>query len=447
MRFLQVLAIAIAFCAAAGSAFPASADDDGPTDGAPHRFETWFPKVKPEAVESEPAGPDEEGDLDLDPLPIDTSFQVRPGDTFKKVLGRAGVAPRESDRAMRALIKVFDPRRLKPGIEIFLQIQPPASEDGAPSLLSIDFTPNGETEISVLREGDGSYSAENFERALFPTLAYGRGTVRSSLYVAGKKADIPRGILTDLVTLYSFDVDFQREVQPGDAFEILYQQLRDETGEPIREGDIVMASMTVAGATTTLYRFKTKSGFADYFDKTGQSAQKSLLRTPTDAARMTSGFGRRRHPILGYTRMHRGIDFAGPPGAPVYAAGDGLIEKAGWAGSFGKYIRIRHPGSYKTAYAHLRGFAAGIRAGKRVKQRQIIGYIGSTGRATGAHLHYEVIYKGRQINPLKLKLAAGYSLKGKELRRFKAAAADSRKRLAEFRAERGKQARGGNGAE
>ncbi|MGH6619934.1 MAG: peptidoglycan DD-metalloendopeptidase family protein, partial [Alphaproteobacteria bacterium] len=302
-----------------------------------------------------------------------------------------------------------------------------------PLLASIDFIADPETDVSVVRESDGSFSATTYERALTPRLAYGRASIKSSLYEAGKEAGIPSAILNGLVNLYSFDVDFQRDVQPGDSFEIVYQRMTDEGGAAVIEGDVMIASMTLSGVKTTLFRFKTKSGYVDYFDEDGQSAQKSLLRTPTDASRISSGFGSRRHPILGYNRVHRGIDFAAPQGTPVYAAGDGLIEKAGWNGSYGKYIRIRHGGSFKTAYAHLRGFANGITEGARVKQRQVIGYIGSTGRSTGPHLHYEVIKDGEQVNPQTLRLAAGYRLKGEELTDFKKSIGTLTEQLAAFR--------------
>lgn len=411
----------------------AQADIDGPgyeggTSG------TWFPTVKPDYGNEalDPTDPNSPIDpKDIPDVPRDAQYRVERGDTFKAVLLRAGVEPHDAERAIHALAKVYDPRRLRPGIEIYLQLQPQKKED-APALLSIDFIADPETDVSVLRESDGSFSATTYERTLTPRLAHGRAIIESSLYHAGQKAGIPSSILNSLVNLYSFDVDFQRDVQPGDSFEIMYENLTDEGGTIVSGGDIAVATMTLSGVTTTLYRFKTKSGYTDYFNEDGQSAQKSLLRTPTDAARISSGFGRRRHPVLGYTRIHRGIDFAAPPGTPVYAAGDGLIEKAGWNGTYGKYIRIRHGGSYKTAYAHLRRFASGIKAGARVKQRQVIGYIGATGRVTGPHLHYEVLKNGKQINPRKIRLAAGYRLKGDELKAFKQGLTEMTERLAAF---------------
>jgi murein DD-endopeptidase MepM/ murein hydrolase activator NlpD len=417
-------AVAFGAAAPAESTQPGADAVDEKADGPGYEegyTGSWFPTVKPESEPSDLEDSDTVPPVDrpdIPPVPLDAQYSVERGDTFKAVLLRAGVVPEEADRAIQALAKVYDPRRLRPGIEVFLQLQP-QKKNRPPFLLSIDFVADPETDVSVLRESDGSYTATTYERSLAPRLAYGRATITSSLYEAGQDAGISSAVLSSLVNLYSFDVDFQRDVQPGDSFEILYQRMTDESGTPVMDGNIVLASMTLSGVKTMLYRFKTKSGYADYFDPEGQSVQKSLMRTPTDAARISSGFGRRKHPILGFTLMHRGIDFAAPPGTPIYAAGDGLIEKAGWAGSYGKYIRIRHNGNYKTAYAHLRGFASGIAEGVRVKQRQVIGYVGSTGRATGPHLHYEVIKDGAQINPQSLRLASGYKLKDQELQAYK----------------------------
>jgi murein DD-endopeptidase MepM/ murein hydrolase activator NlpD len=406
-----------------------AADD---TDREEGFLGSWFPTVKPETDFGYPDVDEAIPEDELPPVPRDAQYRVERGDTFKAVLLRAGASPVDAERAIRALAKVYDPRRLQPGIEVFLQLQP-QKKQSAPALLSIDFVANAETDVSVIRESDGSFSAKTYERTLTPRMAHGRAVIKSSLYHAGQEAGIPSGVLNSLVNLYSFDVDFQRDVQPGDKFEVMYQKLTTEGGAFVMDGEVMIASMTLSGVSTTLYRFKTKSGYADYFTENGSSAQKSLLRTPTDAARISSGFGRRKHPILGYTRMHRGIDFAAPPGTPVYAAGDGVIEKAGWTGGYGKYIRIRHGGGYKTAYAHLRRFASGVAKGSRVKQRQVIGYIGSTGRVTGPHLHYEVLQNNKQVDPRKLRLAAGYSLKGKELDAFKASVTEMKEHLEAFR--------------
>ena len=194
--------------------------------------------------------------------------------------------------------------------------------------------------------------------------------------------------------------------------------------------------MTLSGKKNRLYRYKTRDGFTDYYNSKGQSVRKALLRTPIDGARISSGFGKRRHPILGYTRMHKGLDFAARRGTPVYAAGDGFVEYAGRKGSYGKYIRLRHNGSFKTAYAHMHRYARGIRNGRRVHQGQIIGYVGSTGRSTGPHLHYEVHKNGRQVNPRSIKLPAGRNLTGHELRAFKTKVANLKKQYANLTAQK-----------
>ena len=428
----------------ANAAVPTNSDDNGePTtrknwffeDGG--QFNTWFPSTNPRAEDGENAETLGVAPLSkpatLPPVAVDSQVTIRRGDTLKAVLTRAGIPGSDAEQAIRALKKVYDPRQLKPGIELFLQIQPPADKDGKASLISIDFIAGPEKDVSVINEGGRQFLAEVYNRTLTPQLAYGRGTIESSLYLAGTRASVPAAILTNLINLYSFDVDFQRDIQPGDAFELSYEILNDEAGTPVRNGDILIASMTLSGNTMILYRFKTESGFNDYFDETGQSAQKSLLRTPTDAARISSGFGRRRHPVLGYTKIHRGVDFAAPPGTPIYAAGDGVVEKAGWAGGYGKYVRIRHNGAYKSAYAHMRQIARGVKVGVRVKQRQIIGYIGATGRVTGPHLHYEVIRNGRQVNPQTVRLPAGNRLKGAELARFKETVSRLKEKLVALR--------------
>ena len=201
-------------------------------------------------------------------------------------------------------------------------------------------------------------------------------------------------------------------------------------------GDIVYAAMTLSGKRMELYRFTPKSGNTDYLDPKGDSVRKTLMRTPIDGARLSSGYGMRKHPILGYTKMHRGVDFAAPRGTPIYAAGDGTVEVAGRKGAYGKYVRIRHNSTYKTAYAHMSRYGKGIKKGKRVKQGQIIGYVGSTGRSTGPHLHYEILVNGRQINPRRVKLPSGEKLKGQDLEAFAQARAEIDAVRAEiFRAE------------
>jgi murein DD-endopeptidase MepM/ murein hydrolase activator NlpD len=225
-------------------------------------------------------------------------------------------------------------------------------------------------------------------------------------------------VLVEMIRIFSFDVDFQRELQPGDSFEVLYEALFEDDGSLAKTDGVLYASLTLSGERLDLYNFTPHSGHSDFFDGKGQSVRKTLMRTPIDGARLSSRFGMRKHPVLGYSRLHKGTDFAAPRGTPIYAAGDGVVESAGRNGAYGKYLRIRHNSTYKTAYAHMKRIAKGMRRGKRVRQGQIIGYVGSTGRSTGPHLHYEVLRGGRQVNPLKIKLPSGEKLKAADLESF-----------------------------
>jgi murein DD-endopeptidase MepM/ murein hydrolase activator NlpD len=227
----------------------------------------------------------------------------------------------------------------------------------------------------------------------------------------------------DLIRAYSWDVDFQRDIQRNDRFEVMFETKVDNDGNRVRTGDILMASLTLSGTELRLIRHELADGSVDYFNEKGESVRKALLRTPVDGARLSSRFGKRKHPILGYTRMHRGVDFAAARGTPIMAAGDGVVEYAKTNGSYGRYLRIRHNSTYKSAYAHLNSFAKGIGVGSRVKQGQIVAYVGTTGRSTGPHLHYEILRNNAQINPLSLKLPTGQKLEGDELKRFQASRA------------------------
>jgi murein DD-endopeptidase MepM/ murein hydrolase activator NlpD len=221
-----------------------------------------------------------------------------------------------------------------------------------------------------------------------------------------------------MINLFAFDVDFQRDVQKGDTFETLIEQHRDRNGEIVRYGNILYAALTIQGSTIKLYRWQGDDGEADYFTDKGESSRKALMRTPIDGARLSSGFGYRRHPILGYSKLHQGVDFSAPTGTPIYAAGAGQLEKMGWQGGYGNAIVIRHTKEYATLYGHMSGFAPGMQPGKRVKQGDIIGYVGTTGMSTGPHLHYEVHLAGKQIDPLSLKLPSRQRLQGAELVRY-----------------------------
>jgi murein DD-endopeptidase MepM/ murein hydrolase activator NlpD len=221
-----------------------------------------------------------------------------------------------------------------------------------------------------------------------------------------------------MIRAFSYDVDFQRDIQPGDKFEVMYERLVDKTGQVVREGDILFASMTLSDDIMPIYRYTDGAGNPDYYNPKGESVRKALLRTPVDGAKITSGFGMRMHPILGFTKMHKGVDFSVRTGTPVMAAGSGTIDYAGAFGAYGYYVRIKHDAIHSTAYAHLSRFAQGIRVGKHVTQGQTVAFSGATGRATGPHLHYEVLVNNAQVNPMSVKFQSGNKLTGGELQRF-----------------------------
>jgi len=244
-------------------------------------------------------------------------------------------------------------------------------------------------------------------------------TLYQSVYETALRDQVPRPIIEDMVRMYSYDVDFQRKVQPGDSFEVLYAGEEEQQAAENRNNDVLFAALTVGGETKRLYRFQsTDDGLVDYYDEAGKSAKKFLVRKPVADAIMRSGFGLRRHPILGYTKMHTGVDWAGPSGTPIYAAGNGVIEKEGWESGYGKFILIQHNNGYETAYGHMSAFARGVNEGDHVRQGQLIGFMGSTGLSTGSHLHFEIRVNGRFVDPMRIKLPRGRELQGPMLTAF-----------------------------
>ena len=239
-----------------------------------------------------------------------------------------------------------------------------------------------------------------------------------SIYETALRNKVPAGVIEDMVRIYSYDVDFQRKVQPGDSFDVFYAG-EDEGTNVTEKPEVLFASLTVGGETKKYYRFQTPDdAMIDYYDETGKSAKKFLVRKPVNNAIMRSGFGIRRHPILGYVKMHTGVDWATPYGTPIFASGNGVVEKAEWEGGYGKYVRIKHNNGYETAYGHMSAFAKGMEPGKRVRQGQVIGFVGSTGQSTGAHVHYEILVNGRFVDPMRIKLPRGRSLEGPLLTGF-----------------------------
>ncbi|WP_024518480.1 M23 family metallopeptidase [Bradyrhizobium sp. Tv2a-2] len=234
-----------------------------------------------------------------------------------------------------------------------------------------------------------------------------------SIYETALRNKVPMPVIDDMIRIYSYDVDFQRRVQPGDSFDVFYAGEDEGANNSSEKTEVLYAALTVGGETKKYYRFQTPDdGVVDYYDETGKSAKKFLVRKPVNDAIMRSGFGGRRHPILGYVKMHTGVDWATAYGTPIFAAGNGVLEKIGWEGGYGKYIRIKHNNGYETAYGHMSAFAKGMEIGKRVRQGQVIGFVGSTGMSTGAHVHYEILVNGRFVDPMRVKLPRGRALEG-----------------------------------
>ncbi len=355
---------------------------------------------------------------------VDRTLEVRRGDTLMKLLVEAGVARPEAHLAIAALAKVYSPRKLMPGqsIRLIMIGQGEGADVRGQQLAALSLHSSPEQDIRVVRDSDREgFLARAVDRPLTRELTAVAGLIERNLSTAGRDARVPVSIMVELIRVLSFDVDLQREIQPGDDFSLLYENFADETGRLVKSGPLLYAKLTLSGRPVEFYRFTKGNGEAGYFNAAGKSVRRALLRTPIDGARISSGFGMRRDPIRGYSKMHRGTDFAAPRGTPIYAAGSGVIESAGRNGAYGRYVRIRHGGSYKTAYAHMHRIAKGIRKGARVSQGQIIGTVGSSGRTTGSHLHYEVLRAGKQINPLKIKLPSGTPLRSAELEKFRTA--------------------------
>ena len=350
------------------------------------------------------------------PTLVRRSVTVKKGGTLMKTLIDAGTDRRQADQAIAALQKVFDPRRLQVGQEILITLQ--RTESGEERLLSVTLPLSAEREVAAVRTEDGTFVSDEISRPLRRELVRVEGEINDTLFLATGRASVPLQIAMEAIRIFSWEIDFQRDIQKGDRFEFLFERFFSESGEAVKEGNVVFASLLLSGKDLRLYRHTLDDGSTEYFDPSGQSARRALLKTPVDGARLSSGFGRRKHPILGYTKMHRGVDFAAPRGTPIMAAGDGVIEYAGRNGAYGIYIRVRHNGTYKTAYAHMQRLAKGVRPGVRVKQGQVIGYVGSTGRSTGPHAHYEVIKGGKQINPMKMRLPTGEVLASGALDQF-----------------------------
>ena len=349
--------------------------------------------------------------------PVKTVLSVNKGDTLMDIMLRAGVNHGEAVQAIGALREVYNPRALRAGQSVTVTFSPPEDGIGSGSFDAISLEPAAGRQVTAKRAEDG-YSAQEIKHQEYLQVVRANGQIRGSLFESARKSGIPTQVVVDMIRAFSYDVDFQRDIQAEDGFEIMFNQYVDSKGNLIRNGDIAYANLILSGKSLQIYRYEDMAGNVDFYNPKGESVRKAMLRTPVDGARISSSFGMRRHPVLGYSKLHKGVDFAVAIGTPVMAAGDGVIEKAGPFGTYGYYVRIRHDGKHQTAYAHLSRFAQGIRAGTRVRQGQIVAYSGNTGRSTGPHLHYEMLVNNATVNPLSVKFQSGAKLTGKELARF-----------------------------
>ena len=342
-------------------------------------------------------------------------IKVKSGDTLEKILKKIGFKNQEIFEVIKETKKIFDPKNLIIGKQIIIKYE--NKEKNNKKINSI-FIPLEFNKNFYLEKINENFIAEITSKKTQKRLVKKKGSISDSLYLSGLRTGVDKKAINEMIAIFSFSVDFQRDIWRNDNFEILYEEefiKYDKANKNL--GKILYASLGLQSlGSLKLYRFESDNGNIEHFDENGKSAKKLLMKTPIDGARLSSGFGMRKHPIRGYMKKHQGVDFAAPKGTPIYAAGDGVIEMKQRYKGYGKYIRIRHANGYKTAYGHMSKFNK--TPGGRVKQGKIIGYVGSTGNSTGPHLHYEVLKNNIRINPQKLKLPSGRKLKGKELQRF-----------------------------
>jgi murein DD-endopeptidase MepM/ murein hydrolase activator NlpD len=351
--------------------------------------------------------------------PEQVAMTVLPGETLRQSLLRLGLAPAEADQAVRTLGSAFDTVNIKAGLAFQAAVARPIDHRGPARLIGLSLRTGPATAITLSRTFDGALRLRQTEEAVKQETTVAEGRMAGSLYASALSAGATPELTAQVVKLFANKLDFSRDIHPDDEFRLVFDREATPSGRTIETGELLYAEIGAKGQVTRFYRFKPPgSSEAQYFDQDGKNIRGFLLRTPLDGARVTSGFGMRMHPILGYSRMHTGIDFGAPIGTPVYAAGDGVVKQARWAGGYGRWLEIQHNAQWSTGYGHLSGWA--VHEGERVHQGEVVGYVGSTGESTGPHLHYEVILNGQKINPAGAKVPQGTILGGRELVAFEA---------------------------
>ena len=336
--------------------------------------------------------------------------KISSGETFDKILNNYSIPNEEINQIKKKLNSDYDINNLKPNLEIKITID----QSNNKKITSFLFPVSRTEKIQLTRNLDNNL----FEKKIIITnlnkkIVFKEGKITQSLYKTAIDLNVQPNVIIEFARIYGFQVDFQRDIRKNDNFQIMYEVFEDDDGKVFETGNIIFADLKLSGKNNALYYFE-KKGSEGHYDENGKSVEKALMKTPINGARLSSAFGMRKHPIDGFNKMHRGTDFAAPMGTPIMASGSGLITRARWCGGGGNCIKIKHNSTYETIYAHMKNFARGIKEGIRVKQGQIIGYVGSTGKSTGPHLHYEVVVNGKKVNSQKLKLPSGKTLKGKE---------------------------------
>ena len=338
------------------------------------------------------------------------NHKISSGETFDKILNNYSIPNEEINQIKKKLNSDYNINNLQPNLEIKITID----QSNNKKITSFLFPVSRTEKIQLTRNLDNNL----FEKKIIITnlnkkIIFKEGKITQSLYKTAIDLKVQPNVIIEFARIYGFQVDFQRDIRKNDNFQIMYEVFEDDDGKIFETGNIIFADLKLSGKNNALYYFE-KKGSEGHYDENGKSVEKALMKTPINGARLSSAFGMRKHPIDGFNKMHRGTDFAAPMGTPIMASGSGLITRARWCGGGGNCIKIKHNSTYETIYAHMKNFARGIKEGIRVKQGQIIGYVGSTGKSTGPHLHYEVVVNGKKVNSQKLKLPSGKTLKGKE---------------------------------
>ena len=349
----------------------------------------------------------------LNPKYENIKHKISRGETLDEILKKYQIPKEELINIKKSIDKKNKLNNLKPGLTINITID--KSEE---KIINFTFPISKTKKLNLVRNLEGSdFQSREIIKNLKKEVLFKEGKITESLYKSATKSDIKPSIIIEFARIYGFEVDFQRDIRKNDSYQIVYEIFQDDQNKVYETGNIIFANLILRGQENRLYYFDKKK-YEGHYDLNGKSIQKALMKTPINGARLSSSFGMRKHPILGYNKMHKGTDFAAPKGTPVMASGNGKIIKARWCGGGGNCIKIKHNSTYSTVYAHLSAFARGIKSGKRVKQGEVIGYVGSTGMSTGPHLHYEVIENGKKINSQTLKLPSGKILKNKNRELF-----------------------------